>query len=301
MRSFTMPLSRALSIGLLVATGASAQTTSREALRTGFEEQVRDLAADLDGVIGLAVKDLTSGESFSIDGDMVFTQASTIKLQILLELFTQARDGKFSLDDPMTMKETDVTVGSGVLQRLTAGAVTMTIRDVATLMIIVSDNTATNMMIDLVGMENVNRTVKGLGFTESRLQRKMMDTAAWKENRENLATPNEVTRLLEMIHGAEVLDRQSCDEMLRILSIPKGSRIRELLPSDVRVAHKTGGVGGVVVDAGIVYVEGRPFVIAAMTNWVGDAGQAGRTISEIALAAYEYFDRLARSNRYGHR
>ena len=141
----------------------------------------------------------------------------------------------------------------------------------------------------------------GLGFTESRLQRKMMDTAAWKENRENLSTPNEVTRLLEMIHGAEVLDRQSCDEMLRILSIPKGSRIRELLPSDVRVAHKTGGVGGVVVDAGIVYVEGRPFVIAAMTNWVGDAGQAGRTISEIALAAYEYFDRLARSNRYGHR
>ncbi len=278
-----------------------AQTTPQGVLRAAFEERVRAVAADFDGVIGLALKDLTTGESFSINGDMVFTQASTIKLQILLELLAQAREGRFSLDDPMTVSESDVTPGSGVLQRLTPGKVTMTIRDVATLMVIVSDNTATNMMIDLVGMESVNRTIQGLGFTETKLQRKMMDTQAWREDRENLSTPHEVARLLEMVHGADVLDRESCDEMLRILSIPKGSSIRTRLPQGVRVAHKTGGVGGVIVDAGIVYLENRPFVIAAMTNWIGSAETARDTIAEIAVIAYDYFDRLARSNRYGHR
>jgi beta-lactamase class A len=277
-----------------------AQATTTDVLRTKFETEVRQIVAELDGVAGVAFIDLTNGESFSVNGDLVFTQASAIKVPILVELMKQARAGRYSLDDPMTLKPADVTPGSGILQQLTPGAVTMTIRDVATLMILVSDNTATNMMIDLVGMERANATMRELGLARTQLQRKMMDSDAWQQDRENLSTPNEAARLLEHLYRGDILDRNSCDEILRILSIPKSSRIRAGVPEDVQVAHKTGSLGGVVVDNGIVYAANRPFVVAVMTNWVAEAEAAEQTIAEIARVGYDYFSRLGRGNKYGH-
>ncbi len=279
----------------------SAQISPKQALRAAFEESVHQIIDETDGIIGVTIKDLVTGETMSVNGDMVFTQASAIKLEILLELFRQQKEGKFSLDDPLTMMESDVTSGSGALRRLTPGKVTMAVRDFATMMIIVSDNTATNMMIDFVGMENVNETMVELGMTETRLQRKMQDTQAGKEDRENLSTPNEATKLLEMIYKHEVLDEAACEEMLRIMSIPKNTRIGALLPPGTQVAHKTGTVGGVVVDVGIVYLENRPFIISGMANWL-DNGAAGEdAIAKISLTAYKYFDRIANSNSYGHK
>jgi beta-lactamase class A len=107
--------------------------------------------------------------------------------------------------------------------------------------------------------------------------------------------------LLEIIHHASDLDRDSCDEMLRIMSIPKHSRIRPLLPRRTRVAHKTGSVKGVVCDVGIVYLENSPFAIAGMVNWCEDSAAAEDIIARISLATYSYFDRIINSNRYGHK
>lgn len=283
-----------------VEDNAFAQATTAEVLQARFEAEVREIAGSLDGVVGMTIIDLATDRSFSVNGDLVFTQASAIKVPILVELLKQSEAGRFSLDDPVTIDAADITGGSGILQRLTPGAVTMTIRDVATLMIVVSDNSATNMMIDLVGMEHVNETMRDLDLSGTRLQRKMMDTEAWQQNRENLSTPNEAAQLLAQLYRGDILNRQSCDEILRILSIPKSGRIRAGLPGDVRVAHKTGSVGGVIVDNGIVYVENRPFVIAVMTNWVTEPDVAERTIAQIARVAYAYFSRLGSGNEYGH-
>lgn len=290
----------ALTLFFTTTQSATADPTTAEVLRTKFEAQVQQIAEDLDGVVGITFIDLQSGDSFDVNGELIFTQASAIKVPILVELLKQSAAGRFSLDDAMTIQPADITGGSGVLQQLTAGAVTMTIRDVATLMIVVSDNTATNMMIDLLGMERVNATMQELDLSNTRLQRKMMDTNAWQQNRENLSTPNEAAQLFANLYRGDILDRQSCDEILRILSIPKGSRIRARLPDDVPVAHKTGSVGGVVVDNGIVYVENRPFVVAVMTNWVTHPEMAEQTIAEIARVGYAYFSRLGSGNDYGH-
>jgi beta-lactamase class A len=279
---------------------AWAQATTSDVLRAKFETEVQKFADGLDGVVGVAFIDLATGESFGVNGDLVFTQASAIKIPILVELLKQSGAGRFSLDDPMTIKAADITRGSGILQQLTPGAVTMTIRDVATLMIVVSDNTATNMMIDLVGMERVNATMQEFKLSSTRLQRKMMDTEAWQQDRENLSTPNEAAWLIAALYHGDILDRQRCDEILRILSIPKRSQIRARLPDDIRVAHKTGSVGGVVVDNGIVYIENRPFVVAVMTNWVTDYDAAASTIAEITRVGYDYFSRLGSGNEYGH-
>lgn len=291
------PLMLVLSLTVtLVAT-----QTPQEILRARLEHQIHTIADSVDGVVGVAIQDPESGEAFAVNGDVVFTQASAIKLPLLVELFRQVDEGRQDLDEIVTLSTRDVVPGSGVLQQLTPGRVRLPLRDVATLMITVSDNTATNIIIDRVGMDNVNETMVRLGLPRTKLQRKMMDLEAVEADRENLSTPNEQARLLSLIHHGEVLSAASRDELLRILSIPKSSRIRALLPQDVRVAHKTGGVPGVSVDVGIVYLDGRPFIVSTMVNWVIDTADAERAMSEIALAAYQYYERLASSNSYGHR
>jgi beta-lactamase class A len=140
-----------------------------------------------------------------------------------------------------------------------------------------------------------------LGLSSTKLQRKMQDRTAWEENRENLSTPDDQARLLELLYRGEILSVKSREEIDRILTIPKPGQLRKLLPEGTKVAHKTGTLSGVVVDVGIVYLKDRPFIVSAMGNWLADAGEAERAISEIALVAYHYFDRIAHSNAYGHK
>jgi len=283
------------------AHGAAAQETPHDILRRNLEHRVAEVVERIDGVVGLSVEDLSSGESIAVNGDLVFTQASAIKLAILFELFRQVEADEHDLDEPITLRTGDVASGSGVLGQLTPEKVTMTLRDYATLMVTVSDNTATNMLIDIVGMEAVNEAMRALGLRQTKLQRKMMDREAWLADRENLSTPNEQAKLLEVFYRGEELRPESREEILRILSIPKSSRIRPLLPPGTRVAHKTGSVPGVVVDVGIVFLEERPFIIAAMVNWTLAPEAAERAISELTLLAYQYFDRLGNSNSFGHK
>lgn len=289
---------------LLIAGGtAASEQPATEILKSRYRETMQALVDQVDGVTGVAVADLQTGERFAIHGDVVFTQASAIKLPVLIELFRQIEQGRFRLDEPVRVESSDIVPGSGVLKQLTPGAVTMTLRDIATLMVTVSDNTATNMVIDRVGMDRVNQTMRDLGLSETTLRRKMMDAESVAADRENVSTPNEQASLLERLYrkDPELVGEASRDEILRILSIPKSSRIRPLLPPGVRVAHKTGSVSGVVVDVGIVFVENRPFVIAMMGNWLLDAAKTERAMSEMAAHSYDYFDRIGNSNRYGHK
>lgn len=286
-------------IGLAI--NAQAETESRNLLTANFERQVLELAESVDGVLGVSIQSLVSDAAYTVNGDVVFTQASSIKLPLLFEFYRQVDAGQWRLDEPVALQSSDIVAGSGVLQTLSAGAVTMPLQDYVTLMITVSDNTATNMLIDRVKMQNVNTTMRRLGLPDTRLQRKMMDREAWLADSENLSTPNEQARLLELIYRRESLSDESTDNLLEVLSIPKSSRIRPLLPDDVRVAHKTGSVPGVVADVGIVFLEDHPFIISAMVNWVKDPVQAELAISQIALLAYDYFDQLAHSNRFGHK
>jgi beta-lactamase class A len=286
---------------LLALSVVAAEPDARDVLRQKFESEVSGIAARVDGVVGVTIVDLESGGRVEVNGDVVFAQASAIKLPLLVELLRQVEAGKLRLEDEVVLEEKDLTPGSGVLSQLTAGKVKMTLRDVATLMITVSDNSATNMIIDRVSMASVNETMDRFGLHRTRLQRKMQDDEAWMADRENLSTPNEQARLLELLHRGEILASAGTEEALRILAIPKSSRIRALLPPGTRVAHKTGSVPGVVVDVGIVYLAGRPFVVSAMANWLQDESDAEAAIAEISLAAYRYFDRLQNSNSFGHK
>ncbi|HWF85564.1 MAG TPA: serine hydrolase, partial [Vicinamibacterales bacterium] len=170
----------------MTSVAAQPPATAAE-LKSKLEHRVHDIAAHVDGVVGYEILDLTSGERVGhLEGD-VFPTASTIKLAVVYELFKQADEGRIKLEDRITLDHTKAVGGSGVLHEM--GMPTLSIRDYATLMVMLSDNTATNVLIDLVGMENVTKRMQGLGLGSTKLRRHMIDLAAARRGDENVSTP----------------------------------------------------------------------------------------------------------------
>src|SRR5437763_1498628 len=185
-------------IAALVCIPASAQccpekptAEKRQALWQKLQEELAAVDKGLDGVMGLAVKDLTSGETFFIHGDEIMPQASSIKIAVLANLYLQAQQGKLKLTDEYVVRKEDLVSGSDIMLGLTPGATRLTLRDLATMMVAVSDNSATNVLINKVGLDNVNSMLEGHGFHATRLHREMMDLKAAGEGRENVSTPRE--------------------------------------------------------------------------------------------------------------
>jgi len=278
------------------------QTDPRIAeLRGKLQRNLEKTAAEFDGAIGIAVKDLTSGETFFVSADTVFPQASSIKIPILLELLRQAQTGKVKLEERVELKRAMMAGGDGVLQRFGNGTSALGLRDLATLMIVLSDNTATNILIDRVGTDNVNALLRNAALKETKLQRRMMDAEARRAGRENLSTPREMVTLLELLHKGRVLDAAHTALALDILKHAKDTPLRRGVPREVEVANKSGDLPGVACDSGIVLLAGRPYAISVMTTYVRDAEAAERVIAEVSRTVFAYFERLAGSNAYGAR
>jgi beta-lactamase class A len=291
---------RAAAVALvLAATSISAQPGGplQQDLESQLRSRLETIAGRLDGVIGYVIVDLTSRETIASRlQSQPFPTASTIKLAILYELLKQSEEGKIALEKNEKLDRQHVVGGSGVLQHLTTPA--LSLADYAALMIILSDNTATNVVIDAVGMTNVTARMKALGLGDILLRRKMMDAAAVARGDENVASPASLARSIELIWRAEGLKRESRDAGLRIL-YQVGGQIRNAVPSRIRVASKTGTLDGVRAEAAVVEIEGRPFAMAAMTTYLRNDLEGQRAIRETAEAAFSYFDRLVHGGAYG--
>jgi beta-lactamase class A len=127
----------------------------------------------------------------------------------------------------------------------------------------------------------------------------MMDLQAAKEGRENVSTPREMMTLLAAIYRGKVLNKESTADFFKVLSTNKSSWIPRDLPADVKIANKPGALEGVRNDSGIVFVEGRPYVICVMTSFLRDERDGEDAISKISLATWRMFDRLSRASEYG--
>lgn len=260
----------------------------------------RDLnaaAAAHDGVMGIYVKDLTSGQTFSVNADTIFPQASSIKIPILIELMRQAQAGSLNLSDRFEIRRAGLVGGSGVLQFFSDGGSVVSLRDLTVLMVILSDNSATNLLIDRVSMGNVNSMLDGLGLHQTQLSRKMIDIAAEKADRENHSTPREMGELVEMLSAGKLLDKDHTKMALEILEYPKESPLRAGVPESITVAEKPGSLNGAQCDTGIVFLEGRPYVISVMTTYNSADGDAA--ITGVSRHVFSYFDRLTHANSYG--
>ena len=270
-----------------------------------LESDIREIDRNLDGVMGVAIEDLTTGQRFFLHEDEVFPQASSIKIAVLAELYHQAQlsaggaSGKARLTDLYTVDAKDLVQDSDIMLGLTPEVTRVTNRDLATMMVAVSDNSATNVLIDRVGMDNVNALLDSLSLPHTRLRRKMMDVKAASEGRENISTPREMMTLLDEIYRGKVLNKELTDDFFKMLGTHKSSPISRDLPEGVRSADKPGELEGVRTDSGVVFVKNRPYVISVMTTYLRNERDGAEAIARISMEAFRMFDLLGRASEYG--
>jgi beta-lactamase class A len=259
------------------------------------------VAASGAALMGVAIHHIESGEEIHINADESFPMCSVLKIPVLVEAFRQMVQGKFTLDERWPLATAEKNIGSGILTYLQDG-LAPTVRDLLTLMIIISDNTATDMVIHRLGVENIDRTLHEFGLANIHLAMSIRGIfedmlgveaadparlfgnltkpkeapAVQRDGRayspgpdNNVSTPRDMTRLLTLIYQGEILDRQACDEMLYILLQQQlNTRLPLFLPYGVPFAHKTGTLSGVRNDAGILYAgEASHIAVTTFARW----------------------------------
>lgn len=287
----------AVLLGVLAAPALHAQPAHRAILAEKLDAELTRLVDDFEGVAGVQAIDLVTGEVFAVDADLVFPQASAIKIPLLIELFRRESETPGFVGERRTIDDDVRTGGSGVLRHLSDGGTEMSLEDLAVFMIVYSDNTATNLLIDAVGMDAVNALMDELGAPNTRLQRKMIRPEASVRGDENLSTPAEAATLMARLAACDLpLSAAACDRVKSILAIEKGGPFRDPVPTSVPMAWKPGGVEGVATAWGIVGLADRPYVLAVMSSY-GHEGAA--LVRAVQTAVYDHFSRLDRSTEYG--
>jgi beta-lactamase class A len=289
----------ATTLATLATEPVLAQPPHREILRSKLEKQLRQISDSFPGAMSIQFIDLTDGTRVGVNEQLVFPQGSSIKIPILIELLRQAETRPAILRERQRVTPATRTAGSGVIGGFADGSSELSNEDLAVLMIVLSDNTATNLLIDAVGMDAVNRTMASLGAPQTKLQRRMIRPDASARGEENVSTAREAAELMVRIARCDLpVSREACARIRRVLEIPKNDAVHRAVPGDVAVASKPGSIEGVAVIWAIVGVADRPFVLTAMTNYGTDGDEA---ITRAARVAYDYATRLARSTPHGAR
>ncbi len=287
-------------VGVLAPAAAGAQPSLADQLAAKFQQTLERLAATSTGVVGVSVVDLTNGRRWDVNGATVFPQGSAIKIPLLLELFRRADAGELALTDRVTLTAADRTGGSSLLQYFSDGGSALSLHDLTVPMVVLSDNTATNMLIDAVGLAKVNATMAALGLSSTRFERKMIRPEDQAAGRENISTPREAADLMARLWRCDVpLTAASCAEVTRLLELPKGGAFRAPIPPSVAVAWKPGSLSGVSTAWAIVKVDGAPYAMSVMVTY-GDA-TAADVVEQVSAAAYGYFTQVAGATSLGAR
>lgn len=241
---------------------------------------------------GILIKDLRTGYEIAFNQDMVFPSASLVKIPIMACVYCAYREGKLDLKDKLILKDSDKTAGSGILKYMPGGR-TFEIEELLHLMIAYSDNTATNMLIDLLGFDYLNSCFKNLGLRHTNVSRKILDNKSRDRGFENFTTAQDISYILEIIYRGEFLNKDISKKCLEFLKQQKvRDRIPALLPIDVVVAHKTGLEKGICHDAGVIFTKEGDFLICILTaHNFKNAQPAKRFISRVAQRLYLTFNK----------
>lgn len=250
------------------------------------QKNVEELLEGIPGKLTVYYKNLVTGEAVNYQGDIPMMAASVIKIPILLETFHQIRSGMLKKDQLYVLKEEDKMPSCGCLNRMHAG-MNLTVQDLYNLMIILSDNTAANILIKLLGgTEAVNDSLAKMGYQVCRVNRLLFDSEASAKGIENYVSGEEIADMLEKLYLGQLIDEASSREMLEIL---KSQRLKNKIPFDfqgcVPIAHKTGEDDGITHDVGIIFGS-QPFILCCMSNET-DCPMFNRFIQSFAWRLYQ--------------
>lgn len=238
------------------------------------------------GVVGISVIG-PDGSRWSRNGQRRFRAASTVKIPLMVEVFRRIERGDISLDDLHVLQAGEKAPGSGVMLYLHDG-VGLTLNDLVYLMISISDNTATNLLIRLVEMEAVNATIRDLGMQQSNLGREMKNRPAIEGEEENWASPDDYTLVVQSILEGHAASQESCRAMIEMLTKQQNTRrIARYIPQDDEIewGTKTGSIKEVTNDVGFVRSNGSTLVIAVFCEGMADQHRGEQVIGDITRAA----------------
>jgi len=253
---------------------------------------VRTLAARLPASSAVEVMDLSTGYSAGYNQSRSMPAASTIKIPVMIEVFKQLEAGRFNLQRHVTLLASDKDYGSGELCDLPVDT-TYPVSELLEKMIDISDNTATNMLIRLVGRQRINRTMRELGLRHTVLTSDVR-TTSWNVRQELRSSPSDMVRLLELMAKRRLVDAWASGEMIAILEQDEiNTLLPEPLPDDVPIAHKTGSFFDTLDDVGIVYAAQAPYVIAVYTTGLPSRGIGRTFFHRLSSDAYRDEQRLA--------
>ncbi|WP_040213504.1 serine hydrolase [Clostridium polynesiense] len=255
-----------------------------------LENEIKNFISNEKGRISVAVKNLKTGETIKINENEVFPSASTIKLVIMSELLKNVKEGRLKLKDTVEITKEDITGGDGIIKELNLNH-KFTLEELMTLMIIISDNTATNILINLLGIDKINAMAESLNMKNTKLQRKMMDLEAAKEGKENKTTAEDLANILELIYTGKNISEEYSLMMLNILKRQQvKGRLDLYLPEEVTIAHKTGDLDKLEHDVGIVFLKDSDYIICVLTKDT-DTNKDGREIiGKISKMVYDEFN-----------
>lgn len=254
-----------------------------------LKKRIMECIESIDGTIGIIVKNIENDEVVKINEEVVFPSASVIKLPILWELFKKIDQCDVKLDDVIVLEDDYKVGGFGVLKEMHAG-IPLTIEDIATLMIILSDNTATNILIEMLKLKNINETTGNLGMHNTVLQRKMMDFEAKKQGLDNYTSPEDILKIYEDMLNSSELSEESRGKMIEILLKQQcNNKLPAGMPTEVRFAHKTGDLPGVEHDTGILFSKKGPVIIVVLTKDLKSNLDGIKINNEIGTIVHTYF------------
>jgi beta-lactamase class A len=296
MKMLTRVVAACLFLAGLGVAGPSAPMAQSGGLRERIEARARQDGAE----IGVAVRTIDGRDELLINADTPFHAASTMKVPILIELYRQIDAGRLSLDDPLPVvnRFKSIVDGSpysldpaddsdkGAIYKAVGG--TLPVRELAEAMITVSSNLATNLLIEKLGVANIQHTVNALDAGGMKVLRGVEDNKAFEQGLVNTTTARGLLVLFESIAKGTAASYASCGEMIAILrrqqfneGIPAG------LPPSTPVAHKTGQITRIHHDAGIVYAK-RPYVIVVLVRGLDDEKQSAALIADISRMVFEF-------------
>jgi len=329
MRSWIYVTSMSLVLPFFLSAQSLHQPQGIERLRTQLESVINSVEGD----IGVAAKHIETGEEIFINEDTYFPMASVFKIPVFVEVMAQIKEGRFTLDDEVSIEKTDQHLGSGYLSDLDVPGIKLSVRNLINLMMMISDNSATDILLTKVGTDNVNNRLRSFDLEKITVDRtcqhlimdaigmdyekyknlpldevvkglrkeSMENPEAYEEAAENFSqvikdqsSPKSMNRLLELIFKKEILDERSCDFIISVmLKCQTGERrLKGGLPSQVRIAHKTGTIGGTVNNAGIIYLPddlGHVAITVFSKDTEDDTEDVEDAIAQIARFVYDYF------------
>jgi beta-lactamase class A len=291
---------------------------------TLYNELVKETKG-FEKVLGVAVKHLGTGEEVGFNGEELFPTASVFKVPVIVELYRQAEAGGLNLDSKMVLKDSLKVPGSGILKELSEG-LEVTVMDLSRLMMILSDNTATDMIVERVGKENVNATMRRLGLNKTLVvadcrdllfdlvgenslpdEEKTLDRylqlakagankGSWSlgTERNDVSTPLEMNKLLEFIVEGQAAGRAGCDAILATMEKCQTGeyRVPKYLPAEkVKMNRKTGSLPGIRNDVGVITIlaTGERYCISCFSKGAQDVYAAEEAIARVSRSVYQYF------------